>query len=34
MNDRNVEFTGLLSVLSVPPLGIFDFFLALDLAPK
>jgi hypothetical protein len=34
MNDRNVEFQGLLSVLSVPPLGIFDFFLALDLAPK
>jgi hypothetical protein len=25
MNDRNVEIEGLLSALSVPPLGIFEF---------
>jgi hypothetical protein len=24
INDRNVEFEGLLSVLLVPPLGIFN----------
>jgi hypothetical protein len=26
INDRNVEFEGLLSVLSVPPLGIFNIY--------